>query len=385
MNSSNLKKILIILLLIAIVAAGILAIKHKKKELSSTPPPSKPPLAVQVATVHFGAFPVKDTYLGTIKAKVSADVASRVTSYILDVKVREGDAVKKGQLLAVLDNRKERDRVQGLKAEVKAAETAYSTQEAIYQRDKTLFAQKAISKEALERSKSSKDAARARLISLKNSLASALTDLSYTELKAPFDGIITTRFMDPGDLAVTGKPVISIESPSSGYFVEIKVPQEKLPSLSVGNPVTLSLAVDNKGKSKSLSQKNLTLRCQISRLHPAVQPGGLAVAEADTEKRPFSLPTGSSLEATVETGIAEGFLIPIRALLENVDTDLVFSVTENDTIHIVPVKPIYKGADQAVVQSSGLKDGVKVVVSQESGLLRLHEGQKVRIVEKDHE
>lgn len=373
------KRLLIIVLLLAIVAAGAIIIKIKKKELSSTPPPSRPPLPVRVATVKFSTFPCSNKYLGTIRAKVSSLISARTTAHIVDVTVREGNVVKKGQLLASLDNQKEKDRVQGLRAEVAAAKTAFSTQEAIYQRDKMLFRARAISKEALERSKSARDAARGRLLNLEKTLASAIADLDYTMIRAPFTGVVTKRLMDPGDLALPGRPIVAMEAPSKGYYVEIEVPQEKLSQIPVGSPVLLARAVNTENTTK-----NSTITCTVSRLHPAVSPGGLAVIEADVQKRPFSMPTGSTLEATIETGKVKGFLVPVRALLENVRQDHVFSVTSKGTIHIVNVETLYKNSEVAVVDSDQLSEKTTVVVAQESGLLRLHEGQKVLIVEADN-
>jgi len=379
-NKKHLKKIFIAVLLLAIVVAGMIAIKIKKKELSSIPPPSRPLLPVRVTTINFSTYPCYSTYLGTIKAKINSVLSARTTAHVLNVLVREGDHVNKGQLLATLDNRKEKDKVQGLRAELAAAKTAFSTQDNIYKRDKILFKEKAISRENLERSKSARDAALGRLLSIEKALASAMADLSYTKIKAPFKGIITGRFMDPGDLALPGKPIVAIEAPSKGYYIEIEVPQERLPKIPIGSPVILSKSTDHGNTNKKDS-----LTCKVSRLHPATRSDGLAVIEADISKRPFSMPTGSTLEATIETGRVRGFLVPVRSLLENTHRDYLFTVSDRGTIHIVQVETLYKNAKVAVVNSSKLREKTKVVIEHESGLLRLHEGQKVLIVEASNE
>ena len=362
------RKILIALLIVVFVAAGFLIIKKKKAELSSMPAPKKPLAAVEAKMVTYGSFPVIKRYLGTIKAKERADISARVSSYITKVLVREGAIIKKGATVALLDDRTQKEKVAGLEAEVNAARTLFNTQEAIYQRNKMLFENKALSKEALDKSKSTRDSALAHLLSLERALSSARIILSYYKLTAPFNGIVTKRHLDPGDLATPGHPVISMENPEAGYFVEARVPQRELSKIDIGDKVYLK---DKQNKDK--------LICKVSRLHPAVEYDSLAVVEADIDKRPFLLPTGATIEVAIETDNVQGFKVPLRALLENVKESFVYTITEKNQIHIVKVTPIFFGEKVAVVKSSDLKDRMKVVVASESGLLRLHEGQKVLV------
>ena len=364
------RKITAILVIIAVIAAGVLVVRLKKKELSSVPPPKRPLLTVETAKVKSGAFAMTRRYLATVKPKVSADIAPRLTGHLVEVLVREGEAVKKGQLLAALDDRRERDRVSGLESEVAAARTALLTQEGIFSRDERLFSAKALSREALDRSKSARDAARARLVSLQKALSSARTDLSYTRLFAPFDGVITERYQDPGDLAVPGKPVVSMEEPAKGYFLEARIPQREFPLMKRGAQVEI------------LPDEGLDfppVKASISRIHPAVRQGSLAAIEADVPRRPFDLPSGSTIMVEIETGMAQGFRIPVRALLENTNGDWIYLVGEDKKIRIRKARALWKGSDYAVVKADGLTEGREVVVAQESALFRLHEGQKVNV------
>ncbi len=364
------KKVAIIAVIIAVMAAGIFIIRLKKKELSTVPPPQRPLVAVETARAEKGSFKMWRRYLAVLRPKLSAEIAPRLTGHLTSVLVREGDGVKKGQLLATLDDRPEKDRVSGLEAEVLAARTAYETQEAIYQRDKRLFGAKAISKETLDRSKSARDAARARLVSLEKSLASAKTDMSYTRLAAPFDGVITGRYQDPGDLAVPAKAVVSMEAPKAGFYLEAKVPQSELCRIKKGALVRLL-----PGRNDLATLPEVT----VTRLHPAVTKGSLAAIEADISKRPFGLPSGSTIMVDIETGQATGFRLPLRSLLENTNGTWIYLVDNQSRIHITKVDVLWKGPEFAVVSSQALKPGTWVVVAQESALLRLHQGQRVYV------
>ena len=367
------KKIIIALVLIAVVFAGVMVIKKKKAELANMPLPERALLPVRAVSPVEGDFPATKRYLATVKPKEKADIAPRMSGRIFDVTVREGQKVKKGQLLALIDDRQIRQKIDEIKAQLAAARTNYETQQGIYERDLRLFKAKAISKEQLDRSRAQRDAARAQVAVLKSSLLSQQVELSYARLVSPFDGIVTQRYQDPGSLAVVGKPIVSVECPEAGYFVAIKVNQVQLPKMKTGQRVTLF--IDEKSKSGQ------AIQATISRIHPAVSVGTLATVEADLQSRPFDLPTGSTVWAEVELGQVHGWKVPLRALLENVQATYLFLVDDDSKIEVKQVKVLSKGDDWAVVDAQGLS-GQKVVVAQESGLLRLHQGEKVKVVEE---
>ncbi|MBT8763217.1 efflux RND transporter periplasmic adaptor subunit [Desulfohalobiaceae bacterium Ax17] len=367
------KKTLAILVTLTLIAGAILLVKHRKAQLSQLPLPQQPLLAVEVAPVYQGSLAVKERYLGTIESKLSANIAPRVTGHLVEVRGREGDKVQKGDLLALLDDRSQRNRIVGLEAELEAARAALVTQTNVYARDKQLFEAKALSQEALDRSKDAKIAARARVINLERALDTARIELSYTRLTAPFDGMITARLQEPGDLALPGKPILSMEAPEAGYTVEVKVSQDVFPKLRVGGEALIFGPTEN-----------TPIKAAISRLHPAIQSeegksAVLPTVEIDLKKRPFSLSTGSTVEVELITSKVHGWIVPTRALLETTDASYLFLVSAENTIRVLPVTVLARGPEKACVDGDIPADA-RVVVAGESGLLRLHPGQKVHPV-----
>jgi len=368
------KKTLAILVALTLIAGAILLVKHRKAQLSQLPLPQQPLLAVEVAPVYQGSLAVKERYLGTIESKLSANITPRVTGHLVDVRAREGDKVQKGDLLALLDDRPQRNRIVGLKAELEAARTALVTQTSVYARDKQLFEAKALSQEALDRSRDAKIAARARVINLERALDTARIELSYTRLTAPFDGVITARFQEPGDLALPGKPILSMEAPEAGYTVEVKVSQDVFPKLRVG------------GEAIILGPpENTPIKATISRLHPAIRSEGgksaiLPTVEIDLKKRPFSLSTGSTVEVELVTSEVQGWIVPTRTLLETTEASYLFLVSGENTIRVLPVTVLARGPEKACVAGDIPADARVVVAAGESSLLRLHPGQKVHPV-----
>ena len=370
------KRTIFVLIVLVLAGGAIRIVKMRKETLNRMPPPETLPVLVKSAPVLTGEFPVGRSYLGTIRAKVAADVSSRVQERILRLDLREGDPVKKGDIICLLDDRVERARVAEIRSKIEAARTNLSTQEGIYKRDFVLFKNKAISREELDVSRARRDAAKGELEALKAELKSALANLSFTRIKAPFSGVVTRRLKDPGDLAIPGVPILSLEATDQGYYVEIKVPQDEFPKFKVGAPVRLSLSREGKRD---------VMMARISRIHPAIQVGTLATLEVDVEKRPFGLPTGAVVDAFIELGKIEGMKVPTRALLENVEKVFCYFLDDEDRVHIRPVSVVWKGEEFSIIKGvERPSPGKRVVVAQESALLRLHEGEKVRVLQDKH-
>ncbi|NOX24782.1 MAG: efflux RND transporter periplasmic adaptor subunit [Deltaproteobacteria bacterium] len=364
-----LRIVIFCLIAIALVASGILIVRNKKKEVAETPPPARPLMAVNIAAIQSGSLADTRKYLGILRARVSGQVSSLLTARIISIRVREGDVVKKGRLLAVLDSRIQLDKEKSLTAQVDAARTALATYEGIYHRDLVLYQNKGLSKEALDRSDMVRAAAESRLKALESSLKTAGVELSYTKLAAPYDALVIRRLMEPGDIALPGKPLLDIDALDKGYKLVVTLPQDIFPVLKTGDSVQLVPGAGTKG----------IVQAAISRLYPAGPGGLLPVCEVDLAARPFGLSAGSSLGVVLTVALARGFIVPQRAVLHETRGNFVFVVNKNGVVRIVPVRMLVQNPDRACVQGD-LAAGQKVVVAGEDVLLRLHQGRKVRPV-----
>ncbi len=365
------KKIIVIIVIVLLIAAGVRLVKIKKADIASTPRPAPRLTTVETTRAIQGTFPISTTRLGRIAAKRQTTLAARITSHILTVAVREGAMVKKGEILIQLDDRREKDRVAATRADLAAAKTQLTTQEAIFVRDQKLFAAQAISQETLDKSRASRDAARARATALKKSLDTAVTDLSYTRITAPADGVVTARLADPGDLATPGKALLKLEEQQAGYYIQVNIPQADFARIKEGAPASIRPAGTD-------TRPPITAR--VSRIHPAVTVGTLATVEIDVARQPFGLPTGATVRISLVEGTASGWKVPGRALLENINKNYIFTVDDQGLVHIVPVAILARNSDWSVVDGP-LKENSRVIVAQESTLLRLHEQQPVKVVQ----
>ncbi len=381
------------IMVVVLIAGGLLAVRMKRVHQKDSAPLVRQPVpGVVVAPVRTGRVGSVRHVTGTVVADEEAQVAPRIMARLLEVRVREGDVVRAGQVLAVLDARELEDAVAqvgaGLSAAgeaVAAAEAAWEAQRDATERDRVLHEAKAISDEQWERSRAAERAARARLEGARAELKmarkrhdQARTRRGYALLKAPFDGKVTARLADPGDLAVPGKPVLAVAR-DGGRRVRAGLPVEDLSVLAVGDPVTLSAT-------------GVTVSAVVSRIVPATGSSGLAAFEVDLAEAPGTFVPGATVGVDVALRQAEGLVVPVEALLEGERGTWVFLVEPSGsrsagspegakrtgTVRPVQVQVLARSVDEAVVDGD-LAEGDQVVVAQPSRLMTFARGMTVEV------
>ncbi|MDA8169573.1 MAG: efflux RND transporter periplasmic adaptor subunit [Nitrospiraceae bacterium] len=370
------KKIIAIVIAIVLIAGAVMVIKKKKEAIARTPVAASYPLPVDAVAAKEGSLDISSRYIGTIEPLNYAGISPRITGNILTVNAREGDMVHKGQLLVTIDDRqlKEKEAAQALevpeaKSQLSGAKSVYETQQAVYERDDMLYKAGAISLETLQRSKAQRDSACAQVESLedkikmlRNIYRAVSVETSYTRLRSPIDGVVARRLEEPGDLAVPGKPVLKVEC-THGFKVAVQIPQTEMPLMKRGGRVVLS-------------DGSAMLEAVISRVYPAVEAGTLGTIEIDTQKRPFDIPSGGTVDVDVITGrINRAVIIPLSALLEDQGGSFAYKI-EDGKIKVLRVSIAGKNGDYAAVKG-GLKNGDTVATGDEGKLLRLSDGMTV--------
>jgi RND family efflux transporter MFP subunit len=373
------RKLILLIIALVIVAAAILFMKNKEKKLANLPKPQTPPPSVQVAPVTRGTLEVTSHYLASIEPFIKSDLSPRITGAILSITKREGDTVRRGELLITIDDRELQDRTMAVNAEVLAtrqrlagAQSAYATQKSVYGRDETLFKAGAISKEALERSRAALDGAEAVVDAFKESVKGqamntnvARHQAGYARISAPFSGVISKRWAEPGDQAAPGKPILTVEKISS-YKILAQVPQEELSGIRPGTKVVLS----NGGQ---------TIPVKVNRVYPALGKNMLATVEVLTGSAPFNLPSSATVGFDIVTKMVEGLIVPAQAIVKTGQGTFVYQVKDG-TVHIIPVKLLGMGNGTAAI-SGELAAATHVAVGQENKLLTFTEGSKVSVAD----
>jgi RND family efflux transporter MFP subunit len=171
------------------------------------------PAVAQTRLVEPREVPLSLVFEAQIEATKQATVATQVAGRIIDVRVDAGQKVSAGQLLMQVDAREAAENVAGARAQLVQAE-------ANYQRTLNLFQKKFVSQAAL-------DAAEAQLKSARAQANAAGASASHAAVTAPIAGVVAQRHAELGDLAVLGKPLVTVFDPKSLRAVTA-VPQAKL-------------------------------------------------------------------------------------------------------------------------------------------------------------
>lgn len=175
---------------------------------------------------------------GNIVALNSAKLSTRVMGHVERVMVNIGDEVKKGQQLVALNNADLQAKKAQVSAGITEAEAAFMNAEKDYDRFKTLFQQNSASQKELDDITAHYNMAKARLLAAQEMKNEVEAQFAYTNVIAPFDGVITAKFIDQGDLASPGMPLIAIESPNE-FEVMARVPENVISKINKGLKATI--------------------------------------------------------------------------------------------------------------------------------------------------
>lgn len=159
-----------------------------------------PAVRVRTQTVESKKLTAVEEVVGTVRAKLRATIEAKTSGRIIEMPVALGQKFKAGQLLARLH-------APEIKARLEQAEASLQQAEREFKRVSTLFEQQAATRADFE-------AADARYLVAKGAVAESRAMLAYVEILAPFEGVVTRKWMDVGDLSTPGKPLMDIEDPS---------------------------------------------------------------------------------------------------------------------------------------------------------------------------
>jgi len=202
-----------------------------------------PPLKLStedLIVVRNGALASGPSITGSIEPERRADLRAEVPAVVLAVLKENGDPVKKGDLLLRLDQTSIRDGLMSAQSSMSAAGLAYEQSERQYQRMKTLRDTGVVSAQQLEdveirrnSALSDREAARARVVT-------ARQQLERTEVRAPFDGIVSDRKVSAGDTTQIGKELLKVIDPNSLRF-EGRVSADAVGAVKAGQHVTFRI------------------------------------------------------------------------------------------------------------------------------------------------
>lgn len=337
--------------------------KEKKKVVED----NSPAIKVKTQKVQLNTNTQFLSVSGKIQATNSADVSTRMMGYVKKVHVNVGDKVKKGQLLVSINNTDLQAKKAQVNAGITEAKTAFNNVRKNYNRYKNLYDSKSISQKEMDDMTANYQMAKARLEAANQMKNEINAQFAYSNITAPFSGIITSKNIETGDMANPGMPLISIETPKE-FEVIAMVPETEISKIKKGtlvNVLVKSLDKILKGKVSEVSTS-------------AKNTGGQYLVKINLEKTNTAILSG--MFATVQFPIerknkSEMILIPIEALVKNGQLSGVYTVSESNTALLRWLRLGRTYGNQVEVLS-GLKSGETYIISAEG---KLYNGVEISI------
>lgn len=326
-----------------------------------------PAVAVQLRAVAQNTDNSFLTVSGKVQAAKSANISTRMMGYVDKIYVEVGEAVKSGQLLLSVNNADVSAKLAQVNAGITEATAAYTNAEKDYQRFTSLFKENSASQKELDDITANYNMAKARLESAKQMRNEVNAQLSYANIRAPFNGVVTNKFINAGDMANPGMPMLEVESPGK-HQVLAMVPESEILDIKPDAEVSVLL------KSLAKSVKGRVTEVSTS----AKNTGGQYLVKVMLESSDANILSG--MYATVQFPIerkasATAVMVPTKALVENGQLTGIYTVSESSTALLRWLRIGRVFGDEVEVLS-GLSQDEEYIVSSDG---KLFNGAKVSI------
>jgi membrane fusion protein (multidrug efflux system) len=345
------------------------------KEQKAAPPP---PPAVVVSEVVRKDVPVYTEWVGTTDGLVNATIQAQVTGYLVKQDYREGELVRKDQVLFEIDPRTFQAAVDAAKGSLAQAEARWETAKANLQRVRPLAAKNAVSQKDLDDNIGAELSTRAAVESAKAQLDTARLNLGFTRVTSPVDGIAGIAKAQVGNLVGPGQI-------------------QELTAVSTVDPIKVYIAISEQEymqfrgvtgqKTAVKSAENIPLELILSDGTVYPHKGRIFLADRQVDVKTGTIRLGALfpnpgnllrpgqyalVRATVETKKG-ALLVPQRAVTEVQGKFLVAVVGSDNTVELRPVTPAERVGSLWVIDK-GVKPGERVVVE---GVQKVKTGVRV--------
>ena len=347
-------------ILICLAVVGLLAACEKEQHAEGPAP--RPVLTIVVTPQAAPAV----GFAGTIEPRYSSDLGFRVLGRIISRDVAVGEVVEKGQQLAALDQVAFRLAVRSAEADLASAIAQLENAAAIETRKLTLLAKDVDTQAQFEAAEQARESAAAAVTRARANLDRAEEQLAYTELRAPFDGVITAVHAEPGQVVQPGETVVTVARPDIREAV-VDLPESIGRELNPEIHFDIALQLDPSVRTAGF------VREIAPQADPATRSQRVRIA---LDHPPESFRLGTTITATLTNEAGPAVQLPVSALLEHEGRTRVWVVdpaTKTVSTRDVTVAGL-DGSDIRVLD--GLTPGTRVVAS---GVNSLTQGQAVMI------
>jgi len=296
---------------------------------------------------------------GTVQAVRQTVVAAQVSGAVVGLDAKAGDTVKAGQVLARLDARAAEQTAAVSDAQLQAARATQEAADREFERQKQLFAQNYISRAALDRAEAQHKSAQAEVSAQRAGVGAARATSGFYVVKAPYAGVIADVAVVLGDMAMPGRPLMTLYDPTA-LRVSVNVPQSTTGRLDDAATVRLDIAGLPAERQSVLATKMQVLPTADPATHTVEVrfdlPTGLQGAKPGMFARVW-LPTSAPGESRL--------YVPKRALIRRAELDGVYVIGSDGRPNLRQVR-IGQTAGADVEVLAGLSAGERVALDPQA-------------------
>ncbi len=285
---------------------------------------------------------------GTIEAVNQATVSAQTSGRVAEILYDVDDVVPAGAVIVRLKGTEQRAGLQGAEAALKEARARNEEAATNYQRIADLFARRVVSKSQLDQATANRDSAAARLAAAEAGLTTAREGVGYTEIRAPYGGVVTKRLVEVGETVGPGTPLMTGLS-LRDLRVNTTIPQSIV--MSVRKLKRAAVYVGD----KRIDATKITI------FPEAATPSSTFRARLDLPPGALDLAPGMYVKVGLVIGDTDRLLVPASAVIERSEVTGVYVIDSKHQVSLRYVRPGHRFADQVEILA-GLSAGERIAL-----------------------
>lgn len=324
-----------------------------------------------VRTIGTQSAELETSYPATIKGVQDVEIRPKVSGFITKLCVQEGQNVKKGQLLFVIDNVTYAAAARQAKASVNAAASQLNTARLTYENSKKLHQNNVIGDYELQSAKNTYDAAAAQLAQAQAVYASAKENLSFCYVSSPANGVVGNLPYKVGALvsASSQQPLTTVSNISNMQVFFSMTEKELLEMTKTTGGLHAAISEYPAVKLKLADGTLYNHDGRVATVSGVIDAStGTVSVRADFPNPEHLLKSGGSGSIVVPHSNSNAIIVPQEAVAQVQDKYFVFVVQQNNKVKYTQVTVNPKNDGQNYIIESGLKTGDRIVVKGVSGL-----------------
>ncbi|MCJ8206368.1 efflux RND transporter periplasmic adaptor subunit [Pseudomonas sp. RGM2987] len=367
------KTVLLVALLVALAALALWFVTRPVAHKTAAPAA----VPVRVVSVEQKDVPRFASGIGTVLSLHSVVIRPQIDGILTQLLVKEGQLVKKGDLLATIDDRSIRASLDQARAQLGESQAQLVVAQVNLKRYKLLSVDDGVSKQTYDQQQALVNQLKATAQGNQAAIDAAQVQLSYTQIRSPVSGRVGIRNVDPGNFLRT--------SDADGLFtvtqidpiaVEFSLPQQMLPTLQrlIAAPdqalVKAYIGAEGTSSGELLGEGRLSLIDNQINANT-----GTLRAKAEFDNAAQRLWPGQLVTLKIQTAIDKGALVvPPTVVQRGLEQHFVYRV-KGDKVESVPVKTVYQDSDMQIIQ--GVNAGDQLVSDGQS---RLKPGSSIQVL-----